>query len=387
MKRLDLGRTSLLLVSSLLLATSWIAPSRGSSVGTWSISEEKKISISGVSAYVEKISATADRVWRSDGMPSPGAPIPSVADCDSNGNCTPVSLRSQFGNDVTIVTLRDGSRRAYFVSMSTSGKVIVSAKMTADGLGHEATINTPITASMQQKAWGVPDAVLLPDGRVRIYYVDKSEQGRCPEIIKSATSSDATGTTFTLDEGTRLTGGWVDTHMMRAEAGNWLLLTSTGPGCAPQRLALFSSTDGLTFTQLGSFLSSSDYNRLDPYTYKIDENTYKLYFTASGLGKELSGPYELRSALLTYTAPAPAPSPSPTPTPTISPTPTPTPTVATSVTPTSTPSAEASPSPSMATTSTPVSAVKKSITCVKGKTTKKVTGVAPKCPKGFKKKA
>lgn len=68
-------------------------------------------------------------------------------------------------------------------------------------------------------------------------------------------------------------------------------------------------------------------------------------------------------------------------------TPTPTPTVAASVTPTSTPSAEASPSPSMANTSTQVSAVKKTITCVKGKTTRKVTGVAPKCPKGFKKKA
>jgi hypothetical protein len=29
---------------------------------------------------------------------------------------------------------------------------------------------------------------------------------------------------------------------------------------------------------------------------------------------------------------------------------------------------------------------KTTITCVKGKTTKKVSGVAPKCPKGFKKK-
>ena len=30
--------------------------------------------------------------------------------------------------------------------------------------------------------------------------------------------------------------------------------------------------------------------------------------------------------------------------------------------------------------------VKSIITCVKGKTTKKVTGLTPKCPKGFKKK-
>jgi hypothetical protein len=33
-----------------------------------------------------------------------------------------------------------------------------------------------------------------------------------------------------------------------------------------------------------------------------------------------------------------------------------------------------------------VAARKTSITCVKGKTTKKVTAVSPKCPAGFKKK-
>ena len=348
-----------------------ISSSQGSTTGTWVISEEKKISIAGVSAYVEKISATKDRVWRSDGMPTPGAPIPSVSDCDASGVCTAVTLRSQFGNDVTIVTLKDGSRRAYFVSMSPSGKVIVSAKLTADGLGHESTTNTPITASMDQKAWGVPDAVVLPDGRVRIYYVDKPEQkAQCPEVIKSATSTDATGVTFVVDEGLRLTGGWVDTHVMRAVNGDWLLITSTGPGCAPQRLALFSSADGLTFTQIGSFLSDSDYNRLDPYTYKIDENRFKLYFTASDLGKQLSGPYEIRTAILTYTPPAPTPTATPTPTPTVTATPTPTPT----------------PTPLATTATTAVAQKKVTISCVKGKTVKKISGVSPKCPKGFKKK-
>jgi hypothetical protein len=32
------------------------------------------------------------------------------------------------------------------------------------------------------------------------------------------------------------------------------------------------------------------------------------------------------------------------------------------------------------------SSAKTTITCVKGKTTKKVTGVSPKCPSGYKKK-
>ena len=64
--------------------------------------------------------------------------------------------------------------------------------------------------------------------------------------------------------------------------------------------------------------------------------------------------------------------PAPTPTPTPIPTPTPT--------PTATPVADPAPS------AKPVVAKKVTITCVKGKTVKKVTAVKPVCPAGFKKK-
>jgi len=52
--------------------------------------------------------------------------------------------------------------------------------------------------------------------------------------------------------------------------------------------------------------------------------------------------------------------------------------------PTPTPSASATPSPAASTK--PAAAKRTSITCVKGKTSKKVTAVNPKCPTGFKKK-
>ncbi|MEI7722825.1 MAG: hypothetical protein WCI86_03730 [Actinomycetota bacterium] len=52
------------------------------------------------------------------------------------------------------------------------------------------------------------------------------------------------------------------------------------------------------------------------------------------------------------------------------------------VAPTPTPSASATPTPIAA----PAAAKKSSITCVKGKTTKKVTAVNPKCPTGYKKR-
>jgi hypothetical protein len=45
------------------------------------------------------------------------------------------------------------------------------------------------------------------------------------------------------------------------------------------------------------------------------------------------------------------------------------------------------PTPTPAATKKPVVAKKTTITCVKGKTTKKVTAVKPTCPTGFKKKA
>jgi hypothetical protein len=48
------------------------------------------------------------------------------------------------------------------------------------------------------------------------------------------------------------------------------------------------------------------------------------------------------------------------------------------------PSASATPAPVAPVT---VAKKKSTITCVKGKTTKKVSAVTPKCPAGFKKKA
>jgi len=64
-----------------------------------------------------------------------------------------------------------------------------------------------------------------------------------------------------------------------------------------------------------------------------------------------------------------------------SPTPTPSPT------PTASPSASSSASPApVSPSAAEVPAIKKSITCIKGKSTKKVRAINPKCPKGFKKK-
>lgn len=64
----------------------------------------------------------------------------------------------------------------------------------------------------------------------------------------------------------------------------------------------------------------------------------------------------------------------------VAPTPTPTPTASPTATPTPSPTPSATPAAVIPT------AKKITITCVKGKSSKKVTGENPKCPKGFKKK-
>ena len=66
----------------------------------------------------------------------------------------------------------------------------------------------------------------------------------------------------------------------------------------------------------------------------------------------------------------------------IKPTPTPTPSQSTQPTPTPTPSQ--STQPAVVTSKKPTPPKKTTITCVKGKLTKKVTAVKPKCPTGYK---
>jgi Concanavalin A-like lectin/glucanases superfamily/IPT/TIG domain/Putative Ig domain len=83
----------------------------------------------------------------------------------------------------------------------------------------------------------------------------------------------------------------------------------------------------------------------------------------------------LPSQTISVTASCPTPTATPTPIPTVTPTPVPT------ITPVPTPTA--TPKPSVSPTPSPKPVLKKTITCVKGKVSKKVTGTNPKCPKGY----
>ena len=130
-------------------------------------------------------------------------------------------------------------------------------------------------------AWGVPDAVLLPDGRVRIYWVEPSPQGgMATENIVSATSTDATGTVFVRDAGTRTTGGLVDFEVLRAEPGNWLAIMSTSPEDMknPQRLLVGTSDDGLTWRINLKSLTSRRISYWDPTGIPTGDDRFLVYY-------------------------------------------------------------------------------------------------------------
>jgi hypothetical protein len=347
--------------------------------GSWTLTTESvNLNLKGVSPYVEKSSTGLDRIWFAspDALPDPIM----ITDCTDTGACTRQTLASRFGSDATIVTLKDGTRKVFFVEMGPSGKKIKFATITGNTLAHGAVSELNVagsSVSQDEKAWGVPDSILLPDGRVRVYWV-LSDQATgkpgLPETIVSATSTDTTATTFVRDPGTRLTGGYVDTDILRAKDGDWVMMTSTGPGGGTQFLHIATSKDGLTWDINPNPISSSSESALDPTGYETGTNTWRIYYVSAEPGMRVDRNYVLKRATLSWSEVVATPTPTPTPTVTASATPTPTPTE--TVTPAQTPVAVA----------TKAAAKKTTITCVKGKLIKKVTAVNPKCPSGYKKK-
>jgi hypothetical protein len=191
------------------------------------------------------------------------------------------------------------------------------------------------------RAWGVPDAVLLPDGRVRIYIVESPVIGKCLEKIASYISTD--GISFTKEPGWRFENGYVDTEILRAKANDYVMIMADIACTSSRKQQLYTSTskDGLSWSA-PEMLTTPGLVGLDPTGYESSNGVFRIYYTKFPEAK--GGDYVLGRGTLTFTA-------------------------AESKTPTVT---------------APPAGAKKSISCVKGKTTKKVSGVNPKCPKGFR---
>ncbi|MDA3004952.1 MAG: hypothetical protein O3A62_07740 [Actinomycetota bacterium] len=313
----------------------------------WALTEETvSLGLTGVSPHVER-TGNADRLW----YPSLAGTIAS--DCTDAGACASVPVTGRLGSDFTAITLPNGTRRAYFVensmtpganTKSVSSAPCLTASCTAVGTSTVAAAE--LVVSQNVKAWGVPDAVVTPDGKVRLYVVESPTDGNCTEKLASYISND--GITFTKEAGWRLENGIsVDPEILRAKTGEWMMVLADGPGCGDRVQKLYTSTsnDGLTWSTPQK-ISGSDLRRLDPTGYEVSTNVFRVYYATAVAGALGDVTYTIKRGTI----------------------------------------AIKQSSAEVAITGGKKKATKTTITCAKGKTTKKVTGVKPKCPRGFKKK-
>ena len=260
--------------------TALSAPASAAPRPVGSLGTSTALGLSGVSPHADLMEDGSVRLY----FPSPQTGGTAVATCTLAGNCSIIGSIDRAA-DLTDVVLTDGSRRAYFVEVDpdTKCKEIYTAPLSADDVTLSERVSLGIS-SEGAMAWGVPDAVLLPDGRVRVYWVEPSPLGgMATENIVSATSTDVTGTVFVRDGGTRTTGGLVDFEVLRAESGNWLAIMSTSPEDMenPQRLLVGTSDDGLTWQINPESLTSREMSYLDPTGIPAGDNTFLVYYATS----------------------------------------------------------------------------------------------------------
>jgi hypothetical protein len=279
-----------LITASTLVGVLFIAPAQVAFAQSWSFSEDSvSLGLKGVSPHVQKTSK-GDRLWRSDMVPTGTA----VTICDSTGNCTQETFSTGSAGPVSDFTVAKAPSgwRAYFKSTDPSSQRILSAPCTTEeclSFGTPVLTSSEMVVPKEQKAWGVPDAVTLPDGRVRIYIVesDMSQKTSCPENVASYISTD--GISFTKESGWRLTGGYVDTEVLSTKKNKWVMIVADGPGCGsangskkPQQLFITTSKNGLKWAK-PKVLTKTDAGRLDPTGYEVKANTYRIYYASGSI--------------------------------------------------------------------------------------------------------
>ena len=209
----------------------------------------------------------------------------NIAEMDGNFNITPRG-KIERGADLTVIETESGVRRGYYVELNpeTQEKEIFSADISDDGLTLSNAVATGFS-DQGSMAWGVPDAVRLPDGRVRLYWVEDPDMSiQADEIIVSATSTDARGTIFSRDAGIRTSGGYVDFEVLRADPNDWIAVMSSSPEtipAKPQGIYVGTSADGLNWTVQPDNLAPSTMSYIDPTGVAIGNNQWQLVLSQS----------------------------------------------------------------------------------------------------------
>ena len=245
---------------------------------TWALGSLNNLGAKGVSAHLE----TQGNGYR---LSYAGNGALNVSDMDKSFQLTPRGTIQRI-SDLTVVDTIGGKRRGYYVELNpdTKQKEIYSADISDDGL----ILSNPVPTGFSDQgsmAWGVPDAVRLPDNRVRLYWIeDPNSSIQADEITVSATSTDTSGTNFKRDAGTRTSGGFVDFEVLRAEPGDWVAVMSSSPETipkVPQGIYVGTSKDGLSWSVNPKNLAPASMSYLDPTGVPIDDNRWQLVLSES----------------------------------------------------------------------------------------------------------
>ncbi len=234
----------------------------------------------GVSPHLEKVDEKTLRLFYSS-IKVKGI---AVSLCDYQLNCE-IQGSLQRMSDLTIIETKDGVRRGYFVELNpqTNQKDIFTAIFSEDGLSYSEKTPLGFPVDRDEIAWGVPDAVLIPNGLVRVYWT-YTEDKTSDEKLISATSKTTKGIDFVMDPGYRLENGYVDFEVIKAEEGDWKALMSYTPHYMPeipQSLFYATSKDGLDWNLIEERITPKGYTYFDPTGIPIDEKNYLIVGSAA----------------------------------------------------------------------------------------------------------
>src|SRR3990167_2439312 len=181
--------------------------------------------------------------------------------------------------DPTVVDLSDGRMRMYYKGADNQnagpGQSIhkIYSAISSDGLTFQKEGLRIDSETNGDNGWAsVPDAIILSDGRVRIYYVTASgmEHG-----IGSAISSD--GLSFVKEEGLRVPN-LVDPALVKIGDRYVLFAASIDERFAalPKGIYYLESSDGLKFGEATAVIQEE--NVYDPSVLKVDEKTIRVFY-------------------------------------------------------------------------------------------------------------
>ena len=181
--------------------------------------------------------------------------------------------------DPTIVNLPDGKVRMYYKGADSQnpgpGKSThkIYSAISSDGITFQKEGLRIDSETNGDNGWAsVPDAIILPDGQVRIYYVTaaKMEHG-----IGSAISSD--GLNFVKEEGLRIPN-LVDPALIKINDKYVIFAASIDErfSALPKGIYYTESSDGLNFGEPKNVFQED--NVYDPSVLKIDEKTVRVYY-------------------------------------------------------------------------------------------------------------